>query len=312
MRKPTVSHRAEFYALRGFITLLRRLSWERACALGERIGVLGYKPLGVRRRVVERQIAAAFPDLHPGGVRALSRKAYAHLGRSTVEIALLSSLGRQQILDLVTEVSGWNVIEEAHALGRGIVIVSGHFGNWELAGSYLPARGIPLDVIVRRQGNPLFDRFLEETRQILGMDVVSDADAVRRAPRALRDGRAVGFVADQGVLGLASTYVPFFGRPAKTPRGAAVFALRFDAPVVFITAVRLPGGTYRFVAEPVIAPRTGEREADSDAIMLRFTEILEGWVRRHPDQYFWHHRRWKRQPPDTPAALRDPTAVAAG
>ena len=309
MRKPSLSHRAEFYALRGFIALLRRLSWARACALGERIGMLGYKPLGVRRRVVERQIAAAFPDLHPEGVRALSRKAYAHLGRSTVEIALLSSLGREQILDLVTEVSGWEAIEEAHALGRGIVIVSGHFGNWELAGAYLPARGIPLDVIVRRQGNPLFDRFLEETREILGMDVVADADAVRRAPRALRDGRAVGFVADQGVLGLASTYVPFFGRPAKTPRGAAVFALRFDAPVVFITAVRLPGGTYRFVAEPVIAPRTGEREADSDAIMLRFSEILESWVRRHPDQYFWHHRRWKRQPPDTPAALRDPAAL---
>jgi KDO2-lipid IV(A) lauroyltransferase len=311
VRKPTLPHRAEFYALRSFIALLRRLSWDRACSFGERIGTLGYRPLGIRRRVVERQIAGAFPDLAPRQVRDLAVKAYAHLGRSTVEIALLSSLGRQQILELVTEVTGWDAIEEAHALGRGIVIVSGHFGNWELAGAYLPARGIPLDVIVRRQGNPLFDRFLEETRQILGMEVVNDADAVRRAPRALREGRAVGFVADQGVLGLASTYVPFFGRPAKTPRGAAVFALRFNAPVVFITAVRLPGGTYRFVAERVIAPRTGEREADSDAIMLRFSEILEGWVRRYPDQYFWHHRRWKRQPPDTPAALRDPVTAMA-
>lgn len=307
--KKALAHRAEFYALRGALGVLRRLRWERACRLGERLGVLGYAPLGIRRDVVERQIAGAFPELDGADVRDLARRAYAHLGRSTIETALLSSLGREGILDLVTEVTGWDAIEEAHAAGRGIVIVSGHFGNWELAGAYLPARGIPMDVIVRRQANPLFDDFLDATRARLGMSVVNDSEAVKRTPRALRDGRAVGFVSDQGLLGLASTFVPFFGRPARTPRGAAVFALRFDAPVVFITAVRLPGGTYRFVAERVEVQLTGDREADSDAIVRRYTEILEAWVRRAPEQYFWHHRRWRRQPEGTPAELRDPVVT---
>ena len=307
--KKALAHRAEFYALRGALGVLRRLRWERACRLGERLGVLGYAPLGIRRDVVERQIAGAFPELDGAGVRELARRAYAHLGRSTIETALLSSLGREGILDLVTEVTGWDAIEEAHAGGRGIVIVSGHFGNWELAGAYLPARGIPMDVIVRRQANPLFDDFLDATRARLGMSVVNDSEAVKRTPRALREGRAVGFVSDQGLLGLASTFVPFFGRPARTPRGAAVFALRFDAPVVFITAVRLPGGTYRFVAERVEVQLTGDREADSDAIVRRYTEILESWVRRAPEQYFWHHRRWRRQPEGTPAELRDPVVT---
>lgn len=307
--KKALAHRAEFYALRGALGVLRRLRWERACRLGERLGVLGYAPLGIRRDVVERQIAAAFPELDGAGVRDLARRAYAHLGRSTIETALLSSLGREGILDLVTEVTGWDAIEEAHAAGRGIVIVSGHFGNWELAGAYLPARGIPMDVIVRRQANPLFDDFLDATRARLGMSVVNDSEAVKRTPRALREGRAVGFVSDQGLLGLASTFVPFFGRPARTPRGAAVFALRFDAPVVFITAVRLPGGTYRFVAERVEVQLTGDREADSDAIVRRYTEVLESWVRRAPEQYFWHHRRWRRQPEGTPAELRDPVTT---
>jgi KDO2-lipid IV(A) lauroyltransferase len=301
-----LAHRAEFYALQGALGVLRRLKWSQACGLGERIGVLGYAPLGIRRAVVERQIAGAFPELDRVGVRDLARRTYAHLGRATIETALLSSLGREGILNLVTEVTGWDAIEEAHAAGHGIVIVSGHFGNWELAGAYLPARGIPMDVIVRRQANPLFDEFLDSTRARLGMSIVSDSEAVKRTPRALREGRAVGFVSDQGLLGLASTFVPFFGRPARTPRGAAVFALRFDAPVVFITAVRLPDGTYRFVAERVEVQLTGDREADSDAIVRRYTEILEKWVRLAPEQYFWHHRRWRRQPEDTPAELRDP------
>ena len=106
-------------------------------------------------------------------------------------------------------------------------MVTGHFGNWELAGAYVAARGIPLDAIVRGMANPLFDAYINHTREEMGMTIVHDSEAVRRTPRSLRAGRAVAFVADQGVLGLASTFVPFFGRPAKTPRGAAVFAFAF-------------------------------------------------------------------------------------
>jgi KDO2-lipid IV(A) lauroyltransferase len=142
------------------------------------------------------------------------------------------------------------------------------------------------------------------------MGVLRDADAVRRIPRSFRDGHAVAFVADQGVMKLASTFVPFFGRPAKTPRGPAVFALRFRIPIFFITCVRETSGKYRCIIVPVEVNETGDREADVDATVARYTGILESLVRRYPDQYFWHHRRWRRQPDDTPAALRDPVAAA--
>jgi Kdo2-lipid IVA lauroyltransferase/acyltransferase len=310
--KPTLAHRAEFYAFRTALAGLNRLPWSAACRLGERLGKLGYSPLGIRRRVVERQIAGAFPVLDESGVSAIAKRSYAHIGRATVEMALLGRLGRAGILNLVTEITGWDAIEEAHARGRGIVIVSGHFGNWELAGAYLPARGIPHDVIVRPQANPLFNRFIDQTRAQLGMKVVSDAEAVRHTPRALKQNRAVGFVSDQGLLGLASTFVPFFGRPARTPRGAAVFALRFEAPIVFITAMRKADGTYHFAAERVDVEQTGDREADSDSIVRRYTGILEEWVRRAPEQYFWQHRRWKRQPEGTPVELRDPVIADHG
>jgi len=276
--------------------------------MGEKLGALGYRPLGIRKRVVERQIAAAFPDLTPPAVKNLARESYEHLGRTFIESALLDSLGPDGLQQLVETVQGWEEIEEVMAKGKGAVLVTGHIGNWELAGAYVAARGIPLDAIVRGMANPLFEAYINRTRETMGMTVVHDSEAVRRTPRSLRAGRAVAFVADQGVKGLASTFVPFFGRPAKTPRGAAVFALRFDVPVVFVVALRQPNGRYRIVVERIEAPQTGDRDRDVDAIVARFTEHLEKWVRAVPAQYFWQHRRWKRQPPDTPRELRDPSA----
>jgi KDO2-lipid IV(A) lauroyltransferase len=306
--KPTIAHRAEYYAMRGTIEALRALSWERACKVGQRIGALGYRPLGIRKRVVERQIAAAFPKLSPKEVVNLARESYQHLGRSSIETALLGSIGRDGLQALVETVEGWELIEEVMARGKGAVLVTGHIGNWELAGAYVAARGVPLDAIARRMANPLFDRWLNHTREEMGMTIVHDSEAVRRTPRSLRAGRAVAFVADQGVLGLASTFVPFFGRPAKTPRGAAVFALRFDVPVLFVVALRKPNGRYRIVVERVDIAETGDKDKDVDAIVARYTQLLEKWVRIVPAQYFWHHRRWKRQPKNTPPELRDPSA----
>lgn len=304
--KVSLAHRAEYYSLRGTVAALRALSWERACSIGARLGSLGYKPLGIRKHVVERQIAAAFPEWPAGKVRRVANASYRHLGRSAIETALMDSLGKDGVLKLVESVEGWHLVEEVVSKGLGAILVTGHIGNWELAGAYVAARGVPIDVIARGMANPIFDAYLNRTREKIGMVVVKDTDAVRRTPRSLRAGRAVAFVADQGVMGLASTFVPFFGRPAKTPRGAAVFALRFNVPVLFVVALRKPNGKYRVVVERVEATSTGDRERDVDGIVARFTELLEKWVRTVPEQYFWQHRRWRRQPPDTPPELRDP------
>jgi KDO2-lipid IV(A) lauroyltransferase len=189
-----------------------------------------------------------------------------------------------------------------------VIGFTGHVGSWELTAAYIAARGIPIDVVARRMSNPLFDAYLNTSRTNAGMQVVYDADAVRRIPRSIREGRVVGLVADQGVLGLASTYVPFFGRPAKTPKGPAVFALRYKLPILFMAAMLQPSGKYRFRVEELPLIDTGDREADVDATVASFTNALERVVREYPEQYFWHHRRWKRQPMDTPPELRDPGA----
>lgn len=302
----TVAHRAEYAALRGAVAAMERLSFRRAGAVGESIGQLGYAPLGIRRAVVERQLRAAFPEKPDDEIQRIARACYGHLGRTSIETAVLPSHSREEIIDLFEEVNGWSIVEERLARGKGLILISGHLGNWELGGAYLAARGVPIDAVARHMSNPLFDRYLTKTRQRIGMNVLHDESAVRRVPRSLREGRAVAFLVDQGAVGLASTWVPFFGRYAKTPRGPAVFSLRLGAPMVFGVALRRPSGRYKLTFEPIEVDETGDRDTDVEAIVAGYTATLERWVRRAPEQYFWHHRRWKHQRPDTPPELGDP------
>jgi KDO2-lipid IV(A) lauroyltransferase len=293
----TPAHRAEYAALRGAAGLLRGLGVRGASAVGARIGGLGFSPLKIRRGVAEEQIAKAFPDYAPAAVADIARQSYEHLGRTAMETAILPSRSREDIVGLFEEVDGWNIVEERLARGNGLILVSGHIGNWEMGGAYLAARGLPISVVARHMANPLVDRYLTSTRERIGLEVIHDEAAVRRVPRALRSGRAVAFLVDQAAIGLASTWVEFFGRLAKTPRGPAVFALRLDAPVVFGGVSRLPNGRFRFSFEAVDVPRTGVLDDDVDAIVAGYTRVLESFVRKVPGQYLWQHRRWKHLPP---------------
>jgi Kdo2-lipid IVA lauroyltransferase/acyltransferase len=279
---------------------MRRLGIARAAGLGARIATAGYRPLGIRRDVVERQLTVAFPHLDRSEIARIARAAYANLGRVAVEAALLPLRGREHVLDFFEGADNWELVESARAGGTGILFVTGHLGNWELGGAYVAARGVPVDAVARHQANPLFDRYLTRTRERIGMRIVHDERAVAQVPRAIRAGRAVAMLTDQETIGLASTWVPFFGRPAKTPRGPAVFALRLNAPLVFGCAVRQASGRYRMSFEEIPVERSGDLEVDVDRIVAAYTATLERWVRRTPEQYFWHHRRWKYPPPAAP------------
>ncbi len=285
----------EYAALRVGLGALGLVPWRAAGSIAGRVARLGYRPLRIRRHVVESQIATAFPEWGAREVRRVARGAYEHLGRTAVEAALLSTLSRERVLDMFDGEGDWARMADALAAGRGVIVVTGHIGNWELAGAYIAARGVGIEGVVRRMTNPFVDRYLTATRERAGLGVIPD-DPVRRIPRALRSGHVVALVADQGVKGMASTYVPFFGRLAKTPRGPGVFALRLGVPLVVGTAIRLPSGKYRALVEPILVEDTGDRERDVDAVVRRYTSVLERWVRAYPEQYLWHHRRWKRRP----------------
>jgi Kdo2-lipid IVA lauroyltransferase/acyltransferase len=285
--------------IRAVVLLLSAFPFSVGSRTGAMLGVLAYR-LGIRARVTEAQIAFAFPELSSIRVKAIARASYENLGRTSIETALMERRSGAQLRDLFDRVDGWEHLEAAQREGRGVLLVTGHLGNWELGGSFIAARGVPVDAIARHMSNRIFERYLTRVRQRFGVTVVFDEHAVRQTPRSMRDNRVVGFLSDQGVLGLASVFVPFFSRLAKTPRGPAVFALRLNAPVVFVVALRQPSGKYRLVVEPIPVAVTGDRERDTVALVTAYTARMEYWVRQFPEQYFWQHRRWKYQPDDAP------------
>lgn len=306
-----LAHRTEMFFLRLLVATLAKLPLNTVRKLGDALGRLAYRPLGIRRRVVERQIQAAFPGLESNGVHRIARAAYAHFGRVVVEMAYIGGRPPNDVLAMFEGADDLTIFENARREGVGVIVVTGHLGGWELSAAYVAALGFKVSAVVRHMQNPLFDAYLNRTREQLGVRVMYDDQAVRQVPRALREGRIVAFVSDQGVKGLASSFVPFFGRPAKTPRGAAVFAQRSEAPTVFAAAMRQPSGKYWLHMREIPISRDGNRDDVVDETVAIYTRFLEALVRRYPEQYFWLHRRWRRQPPDTPAELRDPAATPA-
>lgn len=300
---PTLAHRVEYALFRGVATLSRALGDAGAARLGAALGRLAYRPFGVRRRVVEANLRAAFPDRGSAWIRRTARGAYAHLGREALTMLRLASLGREGLLAR-TRVTGLYSMRAALRRGRGVVGVTGHLGNWRITAAALTARGMPVDVVAQGQANPLFDRAVNRARERLGMRVIDRRRAPRQALRSLRAGRVVGFVADQDAR-RSGVFVPFFGRPASTHRGPALLAVRTGAPVFVVTALRSPDGGWDVRADPVEVDRAGATDDVVRRLTAAFTARLEMAARRAPEQYFWHHRRWKTAPAEEPTDPQD-------
>lgn len=300
--RPTLAHRAEYLLLRGVIRVSGLLGEEGAGRLWGALGRLAYRPLGIRRAVVEEHLRASFPERDERWIRETAAASYAHLGREGIAMLRLAALSPEEVRAR-TEIEGLDGLLAAVEAGQGAVMVTGHLGNWEIGGAALAVRGVPIDVVAQRQSNPLFDRLVVETRERLGMRVIPRGRATRQGLRSLREGRVVALVADQDARG-AGAFVPFFGRLASTHRGPALLALRTGAPLfVGLGMIRTPEGGYRARIEEVVVEREGEVDDVVHRMTAAFTARLEAGVRAAPDQYFWHHRRWKSRPPEERAPV---------
>lgn len=240
----------------------------------------------------------ALGDTHDEPARDLVAAAFfRHLGTNLMEFLLLGRMSPEQVrarVDLV----GLEHYREAAAAGRGVLLVTGHFGNWELLAARLGAEGIPVTFLGKSQSNPQVDRLLAGLRARAGVRVIRSGGPLKELVTALRRGEMIGLAADQDA-GPEGCFVPFLGRPASFYRGAAYFSWKLGAPVVSGMIFRLHDGRHRLELGPAYAPEPGWTE---EVAVARLTEIfaqrLEAAVRRAPEQYFWTHRRWKTRPPE--------------
>ena len=300
-RERRLRHRAEYAVLRVVVAVCGALPAVVADRAGAALGWLVARVGRPRWGVVMRQLRIAFPDVDERWRRRVGRRCYAHLGAEAVAMFRLAGAKPREIRRR-TRVIGLEFLEAAAAEGRGVIVVSGHLGNWEVGAAGVVLRGFPMDVVVARQRNRLFDRYLTRARERLGVKVIPRGEARRGVLASLKAGRVVGIMGDQDAR-QSGVFVDFFGRPASTARGPAVLALRSGAVLATFYAIRLPGWRPRY--EVFIAPLEvvdGRRgRAGRVAVLTQaFTTRLEERVREHPGQYFWLHRRWKTPPPGQP------------
>lgn len=275
------------------VRLLAALSDEGRSRLGRFVGRLVFA-LGIRRRVTLENLRHAFPEKAEGERRQIARGAYESMAMGVIES--ISSVRRTpEELDSLVVVDDWKTLKADIDSGKGVLLATAHFGNWELLGEVMARRGLKLAVVVKPLKGALNSK-LVEARQKAGVHLILARGALKAAVQAVNEGYLTAMLVDQVLPAKHGVFVPFFGRPACTTPALGVAAQRTGAPVYVVMAAREGHKLRMFVEGPIPMPSSGDQDADVRAHTATVTAIIEKYIRRYPDQWLWLHRRWKVQP----------------
>jgi len=293
----------EYLALRAAFGALAALPLGAALRVGELAALVAYLFDRAHRRVGMRNLEIAFPEKPIRERRRILRASFLNLGRMAVELAHLPRLSAERLRDMVrfADEEWWR---EATSWERstGVLVLSGHFGNWELLVFAHGLRGHPVHMVHRAIANPLLDRWLNALRARAGTRTIRKRHAARAVLAALHERGLLVLPFDQNSTRGLGIFVDFFGVPASTNAGLARIALRTDAPIVPAFIVREGrSARHRVHVLPIMqVERTGDPRADVVRNTQRFSAVFEDMVRRHPEQWLWMHKRWKTRPPGAP------------
>jgi Kdo2-lipid IVA lauroyltransferase/acyltransferase len=293
-----VRHWFEYRILVSAVFVLNRLPLGAVLAFADALGWTAFAIVRIRRRVALDNLRIAFPEKTEAERAAIGLKSYQNFAKMVFEYSRFPVLKKEDVLSLCT-VYGGEDIDRVLAGGKGAVMVAGHFGNWELMGAALALMGYPMHFLVGEQHNKRVDDMMNRNRERMGVGIIHMGVAVRGVIKALRGNGFVALLSDQDAR-KEGMFVDFFGRPSSTHQGPAVFALKMGSPVVFGSAVRLDGGRMRIELEVLRFDDLKEVNPENiRTVTQAYTHLLEQAIRRHPDHWFWMHRRWKTKPPDS-------------
>lgn len=268
-----------------------------ALAFGALLGRLCGRLFSKRRRLAERNMQLAMPELCPEVVRGEMTAMFQHLGMLAMDILRLKFFHAEPRLSRYFEFENLERLQKAHAEGKGVLILTGHLGNWEAGSCFLPRLGFPTAFIAKRMKNPQMDAFIRSAREQGGAEMIDAKRGARRILKALGEGKVVCVLLDQhnreGVI------ADFFGRPARTSSVMVQLAMKTGAPVVPAFTVR--GADNRYTTsfgEALSFARSSDPESIRSSTQ-QCNDVIEAAVRRHPAQWFWLHNRWKNSPAAT-------------
>lgn len=297
-KRSTLRNAFEFIPAWVLLKLLGLLPRSAALCLSKLIARAAYHLHGRLRRVGHRNLELAIPELSADQRLAIVKGVFFNLGRLLGEFSQFPKITHDNITKLV-EYDGFENYQRAAERGRGVLMLTGHVGAWELCAFAQGVYGHPLSFLVRPLDNPLLDRMISRYRELSGNRTINKNRAVKSVLEVLRCGQDVGLLIDVNTLPDQGVFCDFFGLPACSTTGLAVFALRADAPVVpgfLIWDERARKHRLRFEPEiPLI--RTGDFKEEVVLNTAQFTRVIEEYARRYPDQWLWVHKRWHTRPP---------------
>ncbi len=297
VRQITLRERLENRALRLMVGAIGLLPRSVARAVGAGIGAAAWRLLGRLRAVGMRNLELAFPEKSEGERKAILRGVYRSLGWEVGEFCKMSGYTAEQASAFI-RYDGLEHYLAAREKGKGVLVLTGHLGAWELSSFYHSLRGYPMSLVIRRLDNPLVDAFVNRIRCLHGNRVIHKDDFARGLLTSMQRGETVGILMDTNMTPPQGVFVPYFGVEACTASGLARVALHSGAAV-------LPGFLVWEAAEQKYVLRFGEQlelirggnaAQDIVANTALFTATIEAYVRRYPEQWLWVHRRWKTRP----------------
>lgn len=283
----------EYVMLRIIQRLAVALSLKTVQRLGKILGAGGYYLIGSRRRIALDNLRHAFPEKSHGQLTRIAKGSFRNYGITMMEFLWFPKLTDEHLARFV-KVKNEDLLRKGMSPGKGMVMLSGHFGNWELiAFAVAFLHKMPITIIVQTQSNKLVNDAINAQRCLRGNKVIPMGISVREIIHTLNNGGVVAIAPDQS--GPAEgVFVEFFGRRVATHQGPSAFALRNSAPLKIGFMIRQPDGTYEVQMEDIpFEDLSGSNEENVSELTRRHTAMLEHYIRRYPDHWLWMHRRWK-------------------
>jgi len=247
------------------------------------------------RNVAISNLTLAFgSEMNQAKIKQLARRVFCCIAQIIFDIGLMVRLSDSEFSKFF-RIYGLHYLESAYKKGKGVLMLTGHFGSWELLTVATAKLGYPMSAIYRPLDFKPLDRFFIELRSRYGAKLYPKKNAMRPILRGLKSGELVGILLDQVAHPNAGVYVDFFGKPACTNKGLALIALRTEAPVLPVFLLREAKG-YRVEFGPEVPViRTGDKEKDIELNTRQYNRVLESFIVRYPEQWFWVHNRWKKR-----------------